>query len=679
MRVLQSSYSALRKLRALSIGIMTASLLLFPAVRTPVTQALGTILAEQNISNSSNMSEAPQIALGGGRLGATWGEREADSIGYSTTPVTSSWPGAGSKDTGSKVQYQWPDVVVDSAGTLHMVYAVNDEIFHRSDPTTGGLSSAHKVASSSFPNPVRLALAPNGTLWAVWRDADGSGIFYRQSTNGGQTWGSGSDGGTVASETGNMFGPDVAVGPDNIPHIVWYLRGGGSLKGEIRIADWNGSSFTKSTVTNDGSDGGCCYDADPSIAVGLGNTIHLVWRKQVGTNWAITYANRPAGQGWQNFTPVSVTSGDAKYGPGIGVDNNATVYVTLSSPTGGGRPRKLLLYSKAPSATWDGPLTVGKGPWDSRSSIVGGNGEAYSLYQHEVGSDDGEIIYNRIQFAPPAPVVGATPVIENGATVTNKATVSVGFTAVTGAPDGVRYHWDAAPTEADTWAAFQNPISVPRPASVTAEACSAHTLYVQVRKGTTAGAVTQTPLTFDAGVQANVNILNRHLVGLPATYSLSVQDVFTGPGGNGASDGDPNYTRERSFYLGISGFADCSGLSNFAITGSDSGSIANNFYANAPALPGGIAPGPHDISVTVQDKLNNGLTTQKTLIYDPANTDTTGTQTNTLGLPVLNSGGSATADTANSIIRELSFQGISVNDNRYGQQANLPQLPAGQR
>ncbi|MEO7912916.1 MAG: hypothetical protein ABIV47_24980, partial [Roseiflexaceae bacterium] len=57
----------------------------------------------------------------------------------------------------------------------------------------------------------------------------------------------------------------------------------------------------------------------------------------------------------------------------------------------------------------------------------------------------------------------------------------------------------------------------------------------------------------------------------------------------------------------------------------------------------------------------------------------TGNITNTSGLPVLNSGGSATADTTNSIIRKLSFQGISVDDNLYGQQANLPQLPAGQR
>jgi hypothetical protein len=66
------------------------------------------------------------------------------------------------------------------------------------------------------------------------------------------------------------------------------------------------------------------------------------------------------------------------------------------------------------------------------------------------------------------------------------------------------------------------------------------------------------------------------------------------------------------------------------------------------------------------------------LIYDPAS-DPAGAASNTDGLPVLRSGGSVTADDANSIIRSLVFRGIRVNDNLYGQQPNLPQLPAGRQ
>jgi hypothetical protein len=669
VRVLSSSLSAFRGLRALSIGIMTGALLLFPAVRVPVTQALGTILADQNISNTNDMSEAPQIALGGGRLGAVWGERGSDTLGYNTTPVGSSWPGAGSKETGTKVQYQWPDVAVDSAGTLHILYAVGDKVYHRSDPTTGGLSAEHSVGGSDFPNPVRLAIAPDGTLWAVWRDTNGEGIFYKRSTDGGLNWSNGSDGGTVARESGNMFTPDVAVGPDNIAHVIWYLRG----RGEIRIADWNGSSFTKSNVTTDGGDGGCCYDADPSIVVGSGNTVHVVWRKQVGDDWAISYANRPAGSGWQNFTSIAVTSGNAGYSPAIGISPNGTVYATFSNPTAGSRPRKVVMYSKAPGVAWDGPLALGSGRWDSRSAVVGGNGEAHVLYQKEITQDHDEIIYNRVQFAVP---LGATPTIDSFSERTNKSPVPVIFTDVRGAPEQVRYHWDADPTDADAWAQFQTSISVPQPASVSAAACSTHELRTQVRKGTTTGPVEKVSVTFDIGVQASVNILNPHLAGLPTFFGLGTEDVFTEPGGNGASDGDPNYTRESSFFLGISGFADCSGLSTFAVTGSTSDTITNNSRNLAAALPGSSTPGPRPVSVEVRDTLTNSSIYSKTLIYDPADTDPSATVTNTNGLPDLASGGSVTANSANSIVRSLTFADISVDDNLYGQQAGLPLLPA---
>jgi len=274
----------------------------------------------------------------------------------------------------------------------------------------------------------------------------------------------------------------------------------------------------------------------------------------------------------------------------------------------------------------------------------------------------------------------AKPVLDSGLPATRNSVVAVGFTDVAGSPDSVRYHWDAAPTDADAWVAFTNPLlNIPGPTGVTADACQTHTLYTQVRTGVTVGDVAQDSEAFDIGVQAAVTIQNRHLTGLSPIYDLSTSDVFTGPGHNGASDGDSIYTRERSFFLGVSGFSDCSGLSSFNVTGSDNGPITNNIYANTPALPGGIAPGAHDISVELKDALGNSDTWQKTLIYDPANTDTTGTQTNTLGLPVLGSGGSVTADNANSIIRSLSFQGINVTDNIYGQQPNLPQLSAGKQ
>jgi len=203
-------------------------------------------------------------------------------------------------------------------------------------------------------------------------------------------------------------------------------------------------------------------------------------------------------------------------------------------------------------------------------------------------------------------------------------------------------------------------------------------LFVQVRKGTATSAVAQASETFDIGVQARVDILNPHLPNLPTSFGLSLGDVYVPGGGSNVSDGDPNYTRESSFFLGINGQNDCSGLSTFNVTGSASGAITNNSYNHAVALPGSSTPSAREVSVKVQDTLTNEINPTKTLIYDPAS-DPTGVVSNTDGLPRLGTGGSVAADSANSIIRSLSFQGISVTDNLYGRQLNLPTLPAGRQ
>jgi hypothetical protein len=177
------------------------------------------------------------------------------------------------------------------------------------------------------------------------------------------------------------------------------------------------------------------------------------------------------------------------------------------------------------------------------------------------------------------------------------------------------------------------------------------------------------------GVQAAASLSNPHLGGLPPAYGMTLQDSYTGTN-DGASDGDPTYTRERFLYLGINGFSDCSDLTTFHIPGSDSDPtprpINNNIFSGPAALPQGIAVGDRTIDVNVNDKLGNTRKWTSTLTYDPVNTDTTGTQTNTLGLPVLASGGSFTADNDASIIRTLTFSNVSVTDNLYGQRESLP-------
>jgi hypothetical protein len=333
--------------------------------------------------------------------------------------------------------------------------------------------------------------------------------------------------------------------------------------------------------------------------------------------------------------------------------------------------------SEDDGAHWSGVKNVSPSAGFSRNVSATASDSGFQAAWHDERRGSYQIYIST--YAVGITLPAATPLLDSGQTITRNSVVGVSFTNITGSPDSLRYRWDAPPTDADAWVPFANPLTIQGPSGVTAEACRNHTLYTQVRRGTTLGTATQDSEIFDIGIQAGVTIVNRHLAGIPAAFRLGSEDVYTGPGGNGASDGDPNYTRERSFFLGINGYNDCSGLTTYSIPGSASGAISNSRLTSAPVLPGANTPGAHPISVTLLDTLGNTRTDQRTLIYDPANTDTTGTQTNTLGLPVLASGGSVTADNDNSVLRTLSFQGINVTDNLYGQQANLPQLADGKQ
>ena len=382
--------------RGLGAALLAGLVVFTPASQPQTTAALGRIVAQQNISNTGDQSELPQIDYNVGRLAAAWGERSASDIDLATTTLGATWPRALPFGTGSMTAYQNPDVVVDGAGTAHFAYTSGDRVYHRARLASGVLTGIHSIGSVTFPNALRMALGADGRLWVIWRDGDGNAIYYKYSRDAGISWTNGSDGGVVADESGNMFAPDIAVDRAGSPHVVWYLRSGGGAKGDIRYADWNGSRFGRTSLTSDGAG---LYDADPSITVDGQGVQHVVWRKQTGSSWVIFYASRAPGGAWQGFTPLATTSGDAKYAPAIGTDAVGTVYVTYSNPISG-NARRIELFSRLPGKSWEGPLALSKGRWDSRSAVVGSTGSAgiiaHAVHQHEVGADDGEIIYSQV-------------------------------------------------------------------------------------------------------------------------------------------------------------------------------------------------------------------------------------------------------------------------------------------
>jgi hypothetical protein len=669
-----------------ALVLLMALLAAVPATSSTEASRLAqaSTVTKDTVSTSVGKNQVPRIAIASSQLYVTWkyGPPPRSVTGFSQrSEAPGPWPAQESIGGASDGTYNTSSVAISPKdGAVHLVWSdftagARGQLFHSRKQSNGQWTTPVRVSTgATFVHYPHLTVDTNGRVWAIWSAENPTGnanIYYRYSEDNGVTWKPGSDG---LLDSSNADTPWIAADRNGGVHATWSRKEGGVYYGR-----WNGSRWDLQGIPSGG------YNAASSITIDPSNNIHIVWRRQAGfAIWDVYYATKAVGG--SSFNIQKLYAGDnINYTVVIYADDQGTLHLTwFDSPKGGevwysNKPANGVWLSPAVNVTNDSRFNV-------NADVVGnssGNIRAHVVYQ-TFYSGDSDVRVEHSQIGSVATVVGptATPSLDGGAVATRNSVVTVNFSNVTGSPDGVRYHWDAAPTDADPWVAFTNPLlNVPGPTGVTPDACQTHTLYTQVRKGTATGSVAQDSEIFDIGVQANVNILNRHLAGLPTVYGMSVNDVFTEPGGNGASDGDPNYTRERSFFLGINGNADCSGLSTFNVTGSDNGPITNNSYANTPALPGGIAFGPHDINVEVKDKLGNTKTEQKTLIYDPANTDATGiiTNANTLGLPVLGSGGSVTADNANSIIRSLSFQNITVTDNLYGQQPNLPQLAAGKQ
>jgi len=662
--------------RALFAIVLTSALFVFPAASPYLTQAVGQLVSTQDISNTSKNSEAPQISAGGGRLAAVWAERDttsSGSFGFTQTAVDTSFPGASIQETGSDARYQWADVVIDPNGTSHIVYSAGSTVSYQRRTLAGGKSTI-KIASANFPNSARIARGPNGALWALWRDTNGH-LFYKYSTNNGDSWVNGSDGGVISNGSGTALTIDIVVDLSNVPHVVWYNNGGTS-KGQIRYADWNGSSFVTSELTTDSF-----YDADPVATVDGTNIMHVVWRKQItgppNEKWSVFHASRPAGGSFGNFEGIATISGNPGFAPGVGSDTSGNLYATYSEQQASNN-RHVLLMNKLAGQNWDGPmdLKVAGRRFDSRSVVVGtsqSGAEAHVLIQSDLATDDAEVFYKRVSFGPS---LSAQPTIEAGKTATKNNPVSVSF-SVQGSPKELRWNWGSPPTDTDHdstgtngWQTFTNPKSIPLPTNPSI--CEPLTLYTQVKDGgTIEGSAKSDTIEYDNAIQATVDVMNPHLAGLPATF-LGVADNAS----TKSSDGDPSYTRDATAWLKIADAGDCSGLSSFTVV---SGNPPNPVFTNGKfegkvslpqtniANPGSTAT----ISVVIVDGSGN-LTPSfsRTIIYDPADTDPS-SGTNELGLPVVNAG-NVSVDTDNSIIRTLSFSNVNVDDNVYGKKENLP-------
>jgi hypothetical protein len=385
-------------------------------------------VADVNVSASPTwQSEGPALNVNQGKVQVVWGERNVSQIRFREfTPSTNAWSTTDVFADGANAQYQWPDLATGTGGRTHLVYpssnaSSSDPVYSRVRPSGGSWSGVVTVANDDFPNPARMAAAPNGTLWAVWRDANGTAVQYRRSTDGGVTWHipaeatAPANSGNVATQGGNMFSPDIFITPDGVPHVTWNRRDGGLNNNTIYCADWNGTGWTVPTIGNQGA-----YTCDAATAVGPDGTAHMVCRTQSGSGWTLKYLYRLPGGAWTNGPDIYTTGGDVAYVPAITVDAAGVVHVTYNERSGS--VSRVYYQMLAPGASsWTSRTTMStQSLWDSRTAVVTtpvGDGTGANLthvvYQRGgTAGDTDEITYVRFRtdfIKPTASIAASSP------------------------------------------------------------------------------------------------------------------------------------------------------------------------------------------------------------------------------------------------------------------------------
>lgn len=178
-------------------------------------------------------------------------------------------------------------------------------------------------------------------------------------------------------------------------------------------------------------------------------------------------------------------------------------------------------------------------------------------------------------------------------------------------------------------------------------------------------------------IDAAVEVMNPKMFGvIPPTFSPIAPpagDLFS----EGASAGDPGYTRIDQMHVRIADIGDCSGIAEFKVLFDDnatlyqSAAIAGTYASNLPLPPQApstaLAAGETLFRLQVFDRAGNSFTFPRRMVYDPPGE-------NGEGRPVLNVSATNLATETNTltILRELIINTVVVTDNLYRRGESVP-------
>jgi hypothetical protein len=267
--------------------------------------------ANVNLSNNqSSISYNPAIAVSGFYVHVAWYDNQDGNFEEHYIRSTDGGMTWNSKirlanNTASSLHRS----IAASGSNVHFVWFDNrdnnDEIYYKNSTDGGDTWSADVRLSNTAGESYNPAVAVSGSVVHVaWQDSTAGNweIYYKRSTNGGTSWGADT---RLTNNSAISNFPTLAVSGSTV-HIAWvdYRNGAGNIYYKRSVnggANWGAD--TRLTKSND-------QNYWPSLAVN-GSVVHLVYARIVKTGYEIIY-NISNNDGIKWGTDVQLTSNPAK-------------------------------------------------------------------------------------------------------------------------------------------------------------------------------------------------------------------------------------------------------------------------------------------------------------------------------------------------------------------------------
>lgn len=265
-----------------------------------------------NISNTPEESRMPAVAVDSqGTIHVVW---EEGRYIYHTYWHNGSWSFPWRVFVGEQ-----PVIAVDHNDVLYLLYVNefrgNYEIYFcqwtgsrwtlpQNVSNTSGVSAIPDLAIDSF-----------NTLHAVWTDnSPGYNIIYYGRWTG-TFW----INGPIPHARGSV--PALAIGGDDLIHVVWQDRDSLEDPYEIYHSQWDGVSWSLPENLSDSPN----HSTIPDIAVDKNGIAHVTWEERIGDQDQIYYCGNRSLL-WTIPEMLSEGSGDS-YLPSVAVDGNGFLHV----------------------------------------------------------------------------------------------------------------------------------------------------------------------------------------------------------------------------------------------------------------------------------------------------------------------------------------------------------------